>query len=402
MTKNSRPSSKKSAAGPEDADDALAQQLCSLALDLVEQEDGDTLHSALSEQQRQFQLLIKNCLLHKKDDVLYEAIEHARDIDIDACQFLRSTVQQAAEAAFIRRNDDTIYEVNAFVIPLFVHSTGGLQAAQTFQDQAAFDALTASFKSAQLESPESKVVLVAHAYHLDEIDRITFSQINEMTRDAGASLLGKKSASTAALEKSLSGWPPSFFEAFDTALELRFLLGFALKKADDPFYAVPDDEACADAYFTTREQRFQQWTGSAGPLLKRCLADAEAGIEIDFLYQDLFFGGKEHGIAEYYTLQMMSELNLDLQEHAVEAADTFAVIAPADAGGEMTLRVNLYLHLDGRLVASAEKPLAALDGLHAEVDDARDALSMIGVRMCSMALKFDASGKPVDARPMQA
>ena len=80
--------------------------------------------------------------------------------------------------------------------------------------------------------------------------------------------------------------------------ELRFLLGFALKREDDPFYQAPQEEAAADAYFAARMARYQEWTVQVSPLLQRCLAPAGADLEINFLYQDLFHGGKEQGMAE--------------------------------------------------------------------------------------------------------
>jgi hypothetical protein len=394
MNKPSRlPKTAKPAADPGEAHlRKLVEQACALA----QQAKGKL--GVTPETEREFPLLVKQCLLHKDDDTLYEAIETARRRDLDAGLLLKETADEQAETAIIRRDDGRQYEVNAFVIPLFVHSTGGLKQERLFQDQPAFEALTASIQQGGLEGPDARVVLVAHAYHVEEADRIVHSHLNEMVRDAGAALLGKKSASMAALERSMSGWPPSYFEADDTALELRFLLGFALKRLDDAFYAIPADEDAADAYFEARQQRFQDWTAQARPLVQRCLG---GGIEVDFLYQDLFFGGKERGIAEYYTLQLMSELNLDLQEHGTDAADTSAVIAPSDAAGEMVLQVNLY-DGGGAMVATSERPLAALGSLEHEVADLCDALGMLGVASFMQASRFDENGDPIDPRPLDA
>ncbi|HEY5799917.1 MAG TPA: DUF2863 family protein [Burkholderiaceae bacterium] len=379
---------------PDDVDDALTLQLAEQAVALAQQAKGKL--GVTPEVERGFPHLIKKALLGKKDEVLYDAIERARDADLAGSLLLRDAVEEASEVVIIRRDDGSVHEINAFVIPLFVHSVGGLRLERTFQDQQAFEELTASFVKAGLESPDARVVLVSHAFHVDEIDRITYSHLNEMTRDAGAALLGKKSAPVAALERSMAGWPQSYFEPADTALELRFLLGFACKRADDPFYAVPASEAKADAYFAAREERFRDWTQQYGPIVQRVLG---GGTEIDFLYQDLFHGGKERGIAEYYTLQLMSELNLDLQEHAIDAADTSAVIAPSDSGGEVVLQVNLYAQ-DGSLVASSEKPFGASGSLQAEVEDMRDALSVLGVASFAQALRFDAAGNPVEPRSL--
>jgi hypothetical protein len=389
---------RKSGGSTEDLAEALSQQLCDLALDLAEHEAGIPMIPALKEKELALQKAVKKSLLQKKDEVLYDALERTRQADIDAFLFLKQAIEEASEVVLSRRDDGPVHEVNAFVIPLFVRSIGGLRAEHSFQDQDAFDLLTKSFQAAQLESADATVVLVSHAYHLDEIDRISYSQINEMTRDALAAMSGKKNASTAAIEHSFSGWPASAFAPGDAALEIRFLLGFALKALDDPFYQVPDDEAAADAYFDAREQRFQQWTAQAAPLVRRCLVANGAQAEINFLYQDLFHGGKERGIAEYFLLQMMSELTSGLEQHAVAAADTRAVIGPADVGNEMVLRVNLYAQAGGALLAWAAKPFGETADLQLEADDVRDALTGIGVPVFSLAMQFDGDGAPLDVR----
>jgi hypothetical protein len=120
---------------------------------------------------------------------------------------------------------------------------------------------------------------------------------------------------------------------------------------------------------------------------------------VNFLYQDLFHGGKERGIAEYFMLQMMSELNHGMQQHGVAPENTDAIVGPADVRDEMLLRVNLYA--DGALIASSEKPLVVARDLQDEVDDTYDALMTIGVKSLSVALKFGADDQPVDVRPYQ-
>lgn len=396
MNKPSRPPKQHKPTKSADPGEAQLRKLVEHAVALAQQSKGKL--GVTPETEREFPLLVKQCLLHKDDETLYEAIDEARRRDLDAGVLLKETADETAEVVVLRRDDGTQYEVNAFVIPLFIHSTGGLKQEALFQDQEAFEQLTASIKEGGLEGPNARVVLVAHAYHVEEADRILHSHLNEMVRDAGAALLGRKSASMAALERSMSGWPPSYFEPGDSALELRFLLGFALKRLDDPFYRIPAGEDDADAYFEARQQRFQDWTATARPLVRRCLGGE---VEIDFLYQDLFFGGKDRGIAEYYTLQLMSELNLDLQEHGTDAADTSAVIAPSDAAGEMVLQVNLY-DGSGAMVATSERPLGALGSLREEVADLCDALSMLGVASFLQASRFDENGVPVDPRQLDA
>lgn len=401
MPKSKRPAPKKPVESPEEHDDALARNLSALAVELAEEDDGVSMTDALKKKKSDFHRAIRKCLQQKKDEVLDEALERAQDTDSEAYRLLMDSIEEASGIVVFRRDDGRDLEVNAFVIPLFAHTEGGLHIEQCFQDEEAFDLLRKSFQEAQLESADAKIVLVSHAYHLDEIDRITYSQLNEMVREALDTMTRKKAVATPAISRSMSGWPESHFEPDDRTVELRFLLGFALKTVDDPFYRVPKDEAAADRYFEARALRFQRWTQEAAPLVKRCLVTGGAGIEIDFLYQDLFYGGKERGIAEYYMLQMMSELHQDLHEHDTLAENTRAVMGPTDVGGMMVLRVNLYAESDGALVASSDKPIGVVRDLQTEFDDAYDALTTIGVKSLALAMRFDADGQAVDVRPYE-
>jgi hypothetical protein len=402
MPKNKRPIPRKSVESPEEQEDALTQNLVEFAVDLVEQEDSESMADSLKQKENDFQKIIKKCLYQKKDDILYEALERTQYADSSAYQLLKDNIEEASEIIVFRRDEGHALEMNAFVIPVFAHTNGGLHSEQSFQDQEAFDLLTKSFKEAQLESQNATVVLVSHAYHLDEIDAISYSQLNEMVRDAFSAMTSKKAPATPAIDRSMRGWPENYFEPEDVAVELRFLLGFALKKTDDPFYQVPEDEAAADTYFETRKARFQRWTQQVAPLVKRCFVTDGTEIDINFLYQDLFHGGKERGVAEYYTLQMMSELHHDLNAHGALPGNTNAIIGPADVGGEMVLRVNLYAEADGALVASSERPLGVVPNLQIEADDAYDALMTIGVKSLALAVKFDADGQAVDVRPYES
>ncbi|UUZ54452.1 hypothetical protein LP419_39915 [Massilia sp. H-1] len=108
----------------------------------------------------------------------------------------------------------------------------------------------------------------------------------------------RKLVAAPALEASITGWAPTSFAPADKAVELRFLVGFAYKREDDPFYAVPEDEAAADAWFEERVARYRAWTETVAPLVKRCLAAAPGALDLYFLYQDLFFGARTgHGRA---------------------------------------------------------------------------------------------------------
>lgn len=395
MPKNKRPAPRKSSNSPEDKDEAVARMLSTMALNLAEQEDSESQGTVLAEQAVEFGRMIRKSLNQKKDEVLYDAIERAKYEDVGAYQYLRSQIEEASSVVVIRRENAPAMEINAFVVPLLVQSTGGLKEADGFQDQEAFEALVKSFQESALESAKAKVVLMSHAYDLEEIDNITYSHLHEMVRDAYTSMTDKKIVIAAGLERSIAGWSATEFGAGDTAVELRFLLGFALKRVDDPFYVEPKDEAALDAWFDARMERYQQWTAKVAPLVQRCLAPAGSAVEISFLYQDLFHGGKEQGMAEYAMLQMMSGINHALAENNLDAGDVSVVVGPADEHGDMLLRVNVYA-ASGEVLHSADKPLDLAADLQDEVNDVCDALAMIGVSNLSVALKFDAHGQPVE------
>lgn len=182
-------------------------------------------------------------------------------------------------------------------------------------------------------------------------------------------------------------------------MEVRFLLGFALKRADDPFYAVPKSEKAADAYFAKRADAYQQWTTDSGPLVARCLGrgrGADASLTLNFLYQDLFFGAREQALAEYATLQILATINQAMAGHAPDQLS--AIIAPTDIDDDIVLRVQLAA--GGAVLATADKPLDLTADLEVEVDDLRDALASIGVTDISVALRLDADGQAVDVRPL--
>ncbi|MFL9877186.1 DUF2863 family protein [Herbaspirillum rhizosphaerae] len=377
-------------------DEALIDKIANLAVELATEDEASP---ELPGKQRDLRRMIGKSLRQQQDDVLYEALERARDQEADAYPYLREIIEEAAEIVFFTRNERS-YEVNAFVIPMFVRTIGGLDAEQNFRDADAFTELTASIKEAQLESADAKVVLVSYAYHLDEIDAITYSHLEAMVRDAFAAMTDKKITETAAINRSMSTWPANRFGAEDTAVELRFLLGFTLKTADDPFYVIPKDEAAMDAYFAVRAQRFQAWSEKVVPLVQRCLVTDGRSTDFDvhFLYQDLFHGGKERGIAEYFMLQMMSELDHGLQESGVAGTQTRAVMGPVHTDGDVVLRVNLYGEGDA-IVATAEKPLDAARDLQVELDDTCDAVLTLGVQSVALAEEFDADGNAVNVQP---
>lgn len=350
--------------------------MADLALDVAVPEDDDK--ALVRQKLDDLNRLILNALRKKNDDVLYDAIDRARYTDIPAYQLLRSSVEEASGVIVMRREGAPAMEINAFAIPMFVHGTGGLKENEAFADPEAFDALVESLRSGGLESEEAKVVLVAHAYDPREAARITYCELNDIVREVHASMTARKLTAAPALDRTMTGWAPNTHEAGEPTVELRFLVGFALKRIDDPFYAIPEDEARAEEYFEARMARYRAWTEQAAPLVRRCLAATPDAIEINFLYQDLFFGAFEHGVEELATLRMMTQLNQALDARGLEPAQANARVAAAASDDDLVMRVTL-LGQDGAWIATVEKPLDVGAELEAEIEDVRDALAAIGI-----------------------
>ncbi|MFS2028094.1 DUF2863 family protein [Massilia sp. CT11-137] len=385
------------AAKPVEADpDELAQNLVDLALEITEREGPDA--ATLTARQEELTVLVRRMLRRKHDDVLYGAIEVAKYTDPDCCRLLRERVEEEA-ATYHVRDDETELEIDAFMIPLFVHSTGGLVQEDVFRDDADFDALMDSFRQSGLASAATRIVLVRHLYDLDAVDRIRYSHLQEMLREAAQALRSRKLVATPAIEASMRPWIGGDYEPEDEAMELRFLLGFALKPADDPFYKVPSGEAASDAYFEGRMARYRMWAGSVSPLLQRCLSRHPAGIELNFLYQDLFYGAKEQGVGELSMLATLAEVNQKLEEQQRPPDRIKAVVAPLEANGEPVLRINLYPLDGGAPLATVDKPLDLAAHLEAELEDLCDALGTVGLDGVLLARSFDAAGEPEDAEP---
>jgi hypothetical protein len=395
MPKNKKPVPRKSALPADEKEEVQVAALCTLALELAEQEDSDTLGDALRQKEADFHRLVRRHLNGNRDDVLYGAIDQASHEDIGAYRLLRAAVEEAAASLQIRRENAPALEIDAFAIPIFVGSTGGLVEAEGFQDDAAYDALLDSMKRAGLESPHAKLVLVRHAYDAAEASRITYSQLHAMAREASVVLGNKKVAEAPALERSITGWSGTAFGADDAAVELRFLVGFSQKRADDPFYAVPEGEEQAADWFDERMERFRRWSEEAAPLVQRLFAPAGRALQLNFLYQDLFFGARAQGLAEQAMLALMATLGAALDAHA---GPFRAVVGPADVQGDMVLRVQLF---EGDTVlATGERALELGSDLAVEVDDVRDALATLGVEDVVVASRFDAQGNAVDPRPL--
>jgi hypothetical protein len=395
VTKPGKPAK---AAKPVEADpDELAQNLVDLALEITEREGPDA--AALTARQEDLTVLVRRMLRRKHDDVLYGAIEVAKYTDPDCCRLLRERVEEEAATFHVRGDDGVELEIDAFMIPLFVHSTGGLVQEDVFRDDADFEALMDSFRQSGLASAATRIVLVRHLYDLDAVDRIRYSDLQEMLREAAQAMRSKKLVATPAIEASMRPWIAGEYEPEDDAMELRFLLGFALKPVDDPFYKIPSGEAASDAYFEGRMARYRMWAGSVSPLLQRCLSRHPAEVELNFLYQDLFYGALEQGVAELSMLATLAEVNQKLEEQQRPPDRIKAVVAPLEANGEPVLRINLYPLDGGAPLATVDKPLDLAAHLEAELEDLCDALGTAGLDGVLLARSFDAAGEPEDAEP---
>lgn len=397
MPKNKRPAPRKTVKPAAETDhDALAQNLVDLALEIAEREDQDPAASQAREQDAL--TLVRRLLRRGQDEPLVGAIELARYTDAGACRWLRDSIEE--ESATLRlRLDEEEFEIDAFMIPLFVNSDGGLVEADVFHDDGAFEELNDSFRQAGLASADSRVVLVRHLYDLDEVDRVRYSDLQAMLREAAHSMRSKKPAAAPAIEASIRGWQPGDTAADEETMELRFLLGFVLKHADDPFYHVPADEAAADAYYEGRMARYRMWAGAIAPLLQRNLARSGQGLELNFLYQDLFYGAKEQGVAELGMLATLAEVNARLDELDRDPQRIKAVVAPHDGGEQALLRINLYALGGGAPLATVDKPVDLAADIEIDLQDLCDALGPLGLDGVLVARAFDAGGEPEGAEP---
>jgi hypothetical protein len=394
-----KPKHAKPAATAEDKDDALADRLLELALELREVDVYAVLPEPLQKAQAELRRAINKCLQQKREQALDEALEAAYDEDAQAWRVLRENVAEMAGTVVVRREQGPEIEVNAFVVPLFVHTQGGLRIEQCFQDEAAFEHLRESFQEGGLESRKAKIVLVAHAYHLDEIERIGYCELNEMVHEAHEAMTRKKAASAEAIARSIRGWPPSNFAPEDSAMELRFLLGFALKTMDDPFYLVPKDEAAADRYFEARAERFRKWSQQVLPVLQRCLVTDGREVKIDFLYQDLFHGGRDAAVAEMAMLQLLSEVQEALEEKGTAPEDAAAIVGPTEEDDGEVVRVSLHAKGADAVIGTVDKPLGRGETVESAIAEMADGLAAIGIEALQIARKFDEDGVPNGVRP---
>jgi hypothetical protein len=397
--KKTRPApTAKPAAPAEERDEALADRMVALALDLRESDLYSELPEALQKARADLRKAIRKCLQQRREHALDEALEGSFEEDVKAWGVLRDNVEELSGTILFRRDKGPDVEVNAFVVPLFVHTTGGLRIEQCFQDEQAFEQLRDSFQQGGLESRKANVVLVSHAYHLDEIEQIGYCHLNEMVHEAFDAMTRKKATAANAIARSMRGWPPSHFAPEDSALELRFLLGFALKTMDDPFYQVPAKEAAADRYFEARAERFRKWSQDVLPLLHRCLVTDGRTMQIDFLYQDLFHGGKEAAARELDMLGLLSDLQQALETHNLAPEDAKAIIGPTEADDGEVVRASLYAKAGDAAIGAADKLLGRSETVESAIADIADGLASVGIGEVQIAREFDADGVPSGVR----
>lgn len=387
------------AAAPEEKDEALADRLVELAIALRESDVYAALPDALQKAQADLRRTIRKCLQQKREQALDEALEHAYEEDAKAWRVLREYVEELSGAIVFRREAGPEVEVNAFVVPLFVHTQGGLRFDQCFLDEQAFEQLRDSFQEGGLESRKGSVVLVSHAYHLDEIEHIGYCELHQMVHEASDAMTRKKASAAEAIASSMRGWPASHFAPDDSAMELRFLLGFARKTMDDPFYHVPEKEAAADRYFEQRAERFRKWSQQVTPLLQRCLVTDGREVHIDFLYQDLFHGGRDAAVAELDMLRLLSEVQDALESSGIAPEDAGAIIGPTDEDDDEVVRVSLRVKATDAVVGTVDKLLGRSETVEDAITDIADSLASVGVQDLRIARKFDEEGAPSGVRP---
>jgi hypothetical protein len=283
---------------------------------------------------RDIELAVRSLIHKKDDDTLFDALERLWSDFPDAYWPVREAVDEQASTVILVREGAATMEANAFAIPMFVESQGGLKAGQGFQDPEAYDALVASITADGLESPDARVVLVQHWYDLAAIDRLSYSAVHELVREAAAAMGSKKLKGVPLLERSMVEAQPREFGPDDNAMELRFLLGFVLRRADDPFYTIPKN---ADDYFARRETAFNAWTAKVEPLLARLLDGAGNKVSINVRSQDVVHAAKEAAVAELAVLEMMFDIGAALQEEGIEAPASKAHVEPGPADGMLSV-----------------------------------------------------------------
>ena len=388
MPKNKKPARKAPPPPAPDRTDELIEDLAVLAAEVVE----EAVAGAVPPKMDELQKMIRNALRKKQDEVLYGAIEHASYENPGAYVLLRGEIEEAAAAIVLRAENKPAEEIDAFLVPVFVNSVGGLRREEAFADPAGFELLRASFQAAGLESAAATVVLISHLYGINEIDALSYCEVNEMLREVAATM-GGKHAPMPMLEGSI-GMLETPHAPEDEVTELRFLLGFVRRRVDDPAYAIPADEAGSDAWFEARLDRYRAWTAAADGLLRACVAADPSRVTLNFLFQNQFFAAKRQAMAEADLLSLMAELGEVFDQHELEPEQCSAVVGPVARDVDIALRVALYRNGDAAPLATVELPYDLGDDLDEEIDALCDILHNLGMASLSTTGHFGADGQP--------
>jgi hypothetical protein len=102
--------------------------------------------------------------------------------------------------------------------------------------------------------------------------------------------------------------------------------------------------------------------------------------QINFLYQDLFHGGKAAAEREMDMLALLSEVQQILEKHGMAAEDARATLAPSDDDDDenAVLRLTLHAAATGALIGSINKPHELTENMEGASADLADALVSIG------------------------
>jgi hypothetical protein len=333
--------------------------------------------------------------------VLYGAIELARDESVDGYRYLRNAIEEGAANLLPAPRRCAGHGNRRLCHSVFVHSQGGLDPAADFQDGDAYDALLASFTEAGLESPQGQGGAGQPCLRPERNRKNHLWPAAQHGARSRAIAEQQENHGSAGAERSMAaGWAASSFGPDDSAVELRFLLGFALKRADDPFYAVPAKEKAADAYFAQRAERYQKWTEQYAPMVARCLGRGRAAIPPA---PELPVSGSVLWRARHCAGRICDAADAGHAQsgHGRPCAGAAAGHHRADRHRRrMVLRVQL--RAGDSVLAECDKALDLTADLEIEVDDVSDALASLGLGLSqlSVALRFDADGQPQQLRPL--
>jgi hypothetical protein len=121
-------------------------------------------------------------------------------------------------------------------------------------------------------------------------------------------------------------------------------------------------------------------------------------VQIDFLYQDLFHGGREAAVRELDMLQLLSDVQHLLESNAVAAADVRAIVGPTEADDDV-VRVSLVARAGEAVLGFLDKSLGRSETPASAIADIADGLATVGIHDLHVTQQFDADGRPGRTRP---